>query len=134
MGAVPIGGMSGAPHIPQGRHSVIPRLITSDVAGLVDFMRCVFGAQGDQMPHRPVELQVGDSIIIISDGGGLRRSMPGMLYVYVADTDATFQAAIKAGADMIEPPGDMPGGDRRATVADRWGNIWQIATYLGTGQ
>lgn len=120
-----------ANYIPEGFHSVTPRLIASDVAGLVDFMRGVFGAQGDHVPGRPAELKIGDSIIMVSDGGGLRPSMPGMLYVYVADTDATFQSATKAGAEIIEVPSDMPWGDRRATIADRWGNIWQIATYRG---
>jgi PhnB protein len=121
-------------YLREGRHTVTPRLIASDVAGLVDFIRVVFDAQGDHVPDRPVELKVGDSIIMVSDGGGLRPSMPGMLYVYVADTDATFQSATRAGAEIIEPPTDMPWGDRRATVADSWGNIWQIATYLGAGR
>jgi PhnB protein len=120
-------------YLREGRHSVTPRLIASDVAGLVEFIRVVFDAQGDHVPDRPVELKVGDSIIMVSDGGGLRPSMPGMLYVYVADTDATFQSAIRAGAEIIESPSDMPWGDRRATVADSWGNIWQIATYRGPG-
>ena len=123
-----------ADYIPEGRHSVIPRLITSDVAGLVHFMRTVFDAQGDHVPERPVELKVGDSIIMVSDGGGIRSSMPGFLYLYVADTDATFLAATRAGAEIVEPPSDMPWGDRRATVADRWGNLWQIATHLGVGR
>ncbi|MES2055248.1 MAG: VOC family protein [Pseudomonadota bacterium] len=120
-------------YTPEGRHSVTPRLITPDVAELVDFMRAVFDAQGDYVPERPAELRIGDSIIMVSDGGGIRPSMPGFFYLYVPDTDATFQAAISAGAVAIELPGDMPWGDRRATVADRWGNLWQIATYLGVG-
>ena len=121
-------------YLREGRQTVTPRLITSDVAGLVDFIRVVFDARGDHVPDRPAELKVGDSIIMVSDGGGLRPSMPGMLYVYVADTDATFQSAPRSGAEIIEPPSDMPWGDRRATVADSWGNIWQIATYLGAGR
>ena len=28
-------------------------------------------------------------------------------------------------------PADMPYGDRRATVRDPWGNVWQIATHRG---
>jgi PhnB protein len=68
---------------------------------------------------------------MVSDGGGLRSRVPGFLYVYVADTDATSQSAAQAGAEIIEAPDDIPWGDRRATVADRWGNVWQIATYLG---
>jgi uncharacterized glyoxalase superfamily protein PhnB len=39
--------------------------------------------------------------------------------------------AIAAGAQSIEAPSDMPYGDRRATVSDAWGNLWQIAVFQG---
>jgi uncharacterized glyoxalase superfamily protein PhnB len=39
-------------------------------------------------------------------------------------------AAKDAGGRTIEAPLDTAYGDRRATVADRWGNTWQIATRL----
>ena len=120
-----------AGHIREGLHAVTPRLITTDVAGLVDFLRVTFDARGDENPGFPVELKIQDSTILVSDGGELRPAVRGFHYVYVADTDATFQAAIAAGAKIIEPPSDMLWGDRRATVADRWGNLWQIATCLG---
>jgi len=32
-------------------------------------------------------------------------------------------------ARSVEKPMDTPYGDRRATVLDPWGNIWQIATH-----
>ena len=114
----------------DGQQSVIPRLITADVAKLVDFIRVVFDAQGELVADRPTELKIGNSNILVCDGGGIRPAMPGFLYVYVADADATFERATAAGAEAIEPPTDMPWGDRRATVADRWGNLWQIATGL----
>ncbi len=120
-----------AAHIREGLHAVTPRLITSDVAGLVDFLRVTFDARGEVLPGFPVEMKIQDSTILISDGGGLTSAVSGFLYVYVADTDATFRTAIEAGAEIIERPSVMPWGDRRATVADRWGNLWQIATWLG---
>jgi uncharacterized glyoxalase superfamily protein PhnB len=43
--------------------------------------------------------------------------------------DETYQRALKAGALVTEEPADVPHGDRRATVHDPWGNIWQIATH-----
>jgi uncharacterized glyoxalase superfamily protein PhnB len=64
---------------------------------------------------------------MISDAG-VRNAMPAFLYVYVADADATYRSAIKAGARSIEEPVDTPYGDRRAMIEDRWGNTWQIAT------
>jgi uncharacterized glyoxalase superfamily protein PhnB len=33
------------------------------------------------------------------------------------------------GARSLEEPSDLPYGDRRGMVADRWGNVWQIATH-----
>ena len=68
------------------------------------------------------------SVVMISSAGP-RKSMPAFLYVYVDDADATYRRAIDAGARSLEAPADMPYGDRRGTVEDAWGNVWQIATF-----
>lgn len=115
-------------HEPDDRPTIIPRIITKEVAGVVDFIKSVFGADGELNADRPTELRIGNSLIMVSDGGGMRAATPSFLYVYVENADATWQLAVAAGAQTIEKPADMPYGDRRATVQDRWGNIWQIAT------
>jgi len=117
---------------PAGWHSVTPRIFTPEVAGLVRFLRSVFGAEGDIRSGAPSEIRIGDSIVTISDGGGIRAAQPAFLHVYVEDADATYRRAIDAGARSIEQPADMPYGDRRATVEDSWGNCWQIATFRNT--
>jgi PhnB protein len=114
---------------PDGWRTVTPRIFTDDVARLVGFLKIVFGATGRLQSGAPTELRIGDSLVLISDGGGAREAMPAFLYVYVENADTTYQRAIAAGAESIERPGEMPYGDRRATVRDSWGNIWQIATY-----
>lgn len=114
---------------PDGWPCVIPRLVTSDVAGLSEFLRNVFGAEGEVRPGAPTEMRIGDSMLLISDGGGAREAMPGFFYVYVPDADETYQRAIAAGAEAVETPADTPYGDRRAVVRDGWANVWQIATY-----
>ena len=114
---------------PDGWHTMIPRIFTPDVEGLVAFLKSVFGGEGEVRAEAPSEIRIGDSIVMISDGGGVRDAMPAFLYVYVADADATFRRALAAGAEAIEGPSNMPYGDRRATVRDQWGNIWQIATH-----
>ena len=68
-------------------------------------------------------------MVMISDGGGRRETRPAFLYVYVEDADETYRLAVIAGARSVEKPMDTPYGDRRATVLDPWGNIWQIATH-----
>jgi len=114
---------------PDGWHSVTPRIFNDDVAGLGAFLKAVFDAQGEVRSGVPTELMIGDSVVMISDGGGIRGAMPACLYVYVENADDTYWRALAAGAESIEPPADQPYGDRRATVRDSWDNLWQIATY-----
>ena len=45
------------------------------------------------------------------------------------DPDIAYRRAVEADATVIEEPQDMFYGDRRATVRDPFGNIWQIATH-----
>jgi PhnB protein len=114
---------------PLGWHTITPRIIARDAEGLVGFVKQVFGAAGDYRSEAPAELRVGDSIIMISEAG-IRDPMPACLYVYVRSADETWQRAVKAGAQSLESPSNMPYGDRRAMVKDQWGNTWQIATRM----
>ena len=116
---------------PEGWRTLTPRLFTADVAGLVDFLRAAFGAEGELNAGRPTELEIGDSILMVSDGGGVRQRLSSFLYVYVEDADETYRRAVRAGAKTLEAPVDTPYGDHRATVEDAWGNTWQIATRRG---
>ena len=116
---------------PVNGPTVIPRIFTEDVAGVIGFLKSVFGAHGQTRIGAPAEMRIGDSLIMVSDGGGVREARPSFLYVYVENTDETYQRALDAGALVIEEPADMPYGDRRATEQDPWGNIWQIATHRG---
>jgi len=52
--------------------------------------------------------------------------------VYVENADAVYAQAVRAGAISIEAPNDKPYGERSATVKDTFGNVWFVATYLGT--
>lgn len=113
--------------LPDGWHSVTPRIVVEDAAGLVAFLRRAFGATGEFRVDPPAVIRIGDSIIMISSVGP-REAMPAFLYVYVDDADVTYRRALDAGARSLEEPSDMPYGDRRGMVEDRWGNVWQIAT------
>jgi PhnB protein len=95
---------------------------------LVRFVKKVFRGQGEFQVNRPAEIRIGDSLIMISDGDGLREPVSAFLYVYVEDVDETYQRAVEAGAETLELPSDLPYGDRRAMVKDAWGNLWQIAS------
>jgi len=117
---------------PPGWHTVTPRIVAHDAKQLVEFLQHVFGATGEYRQDRPSEVRIGDSLVMVSDAD-VRSPMIAFLYVYVDDTDATYRRALEAGARSLEEPSEMPYGDRRCMVEDRWGNTWQIATYPGAG-
>jgi uncharacterized glyoxalase superfamily protein PhnB len=105
-------------------------MVVADVAAEVEFLRAVFDATGDVVPGRPVEMGIGDSIVMISSTAE-RDAFPAFLYVYVDDADARYRRAVESGAVTLEEPTDTPYGDRRAMVQDPFGNIFQIAHRLG---
>jgi PhnB protein len=113
--------------VPEGWHSITPRLVVHDTAKLVEFLRNAFEASGEFRSDRPSVLRIGDSNVMVS-GVGPRAAMPSFLYLYVDDVDATYNRALNAGALSLEEPRDVPYGDRRAMVEDPSGNVWQIAT------
>jgi uncharacterized glyoxalase superfamily protein PhnB len=114
--------------VPDGWHSVTPRLVAHDPVELVNFLKRAFDATGEYATEAPTVLKIGDSNVMVS-ASGPRSAAASFLHLYVADADATFSRAVEAGATVLEPPSDMPYGDRRAMVRDPSGNDWQIATY-----
>lgn len=114
---------------PEGWHSVTPRLVARDAEALVTLLKRAFGASGEYRPDGPSEIRIGDSIVMVG-GAGVRAAMGSFLYLYVEDADAVYARAMVAGAEMVEPPCDTHYGDRRATVRDPAGNLWQIATHV----
>jgi PhnB protein len=126
--------------IPEGHHSLTPYLVAQDAPGLIDFVKSAFGAEEDSRSIGSAggihaEVRIGDSRLMIGGGGpGLSwrgESYPTALHVYVEDTDAVYQRALKAGGESIDAPKDQPYGERGASVKDQFGNHWYIATFKG---
>ena len=115
---------------PKGWHTVTPRLIVDDVAEMVRFLRKTFRATGKYQRDRPSIMSIGECKLMISDAA-IRGKLNAFLYVYVDNVEKTYARALKQGAVSVEAPMDLPYGDRRAMVKDRWGNLWQIAKYQG---
>ena len=114
--------------MPEGWHTITPKIVVDDAAGLTEFLKHVFRATGEYRTDRPSLITIGDSMLMIGETG-IRDAMGAFLYVYVSDVDSTYQRAVEAAARSIEEPFDTPYGDRRCMVEDKWGNIWQVATY-----
>ena len=84
------------------------------------------------------ELLLGDSMIMLSDeypemgviGPKTLGGTPMSMNVYVEDSDATFAAAVAAGATALRPMEDQFYGDRSGQFEDPWGHRWGVATHI----
>ena len=120
--------------IPDGYHTVTPYLIVEGVAELIDFLKQAFdGVETERMPGPDGkvghgEVRIGDSVVMMGEASGEWKPMPGSIYLYVNDTDATYKRALDAGATSVMEPADQFYGDRNAGVKDASGNMWWIAT------
>jgi uncharacterized glyoxalase superfamily protein PhnB len=101
-------------------------MVVGDVTAGVEFLRAVFDTAVEVHVDRPAEVQIGDSLVMVT-AAGKRELFPTFLYVYVDDADRAFRRALAAGAVSLEDPVDAPYGDRRAMVRDPFGNVFQIA-------
>jgi uncharacterized glyoxalase superfamily protein PhnB len=121
---------------PDDYHTITPYLIVEGVPELIEFMKTVFGAEeierfeDDQRQVMHAEVRIGDSIVMMGGATKDWKAIPAALYIYVTDTDATYQRALKAGATSIMAPSDQFYGDRNAGVKDASGNSWFIATHI----
>jgi PhnB protein len=126
--------------IPEGYHTITPYLVAQDAPALIDFVKQVFGGEET---FRTVgsaggihaEVRAGDSMLMMGGGGPelswSGQTWPTALHIYVKDTDAAYERALKAGAQSIQPPADQEYGERSGSVKDRAGNHWYIATAKG---
>ncbi|MEZ4712649.1 MAG: VOC family protein [Caldilineaceae bacterium] len=120
-----------------GFHTVTPYLIVRELAPMIEFLQQAFGATihfqttgGDGGSH--TELRIGDSMVMMSGGenGRTVEPMPIMLFLYLADVDAAYKAALAAGAtSLMEPTDGAFGEPRGAGIQDISGNQWYFANW-----
>ena len=122
--------------IPDGYHSITPYLVVNGAAQVIDFAKQAFDAQeifrmpGPNGTIGHAEIKIGDSMIMLADGGGPFPARPGNLLLYVPNVDEVYQRALKAGAKPDREPADQFYGDRSAGVIDAAENHWWIATHI----
>jgi uncharacterized glyoxalase superfamily protein PhnB len=122
--------------IPEGYHSVVPYVIARDAEALLRFLKATFGAREKEVHRDPDgrifhgEVIIGDSHVMFSHASERHPAMPCTIYVYVPDIDATYRAALAAGATSIMAPANQFYGDRNGGVQDSNGNFWWIGTHV----
>jgi uncharacterized glyoxalase superfamily protein PhnB len=126
-----------APWKPDGYPSVSPYLVVAGASTLMDFLERAFGATRLRRFDRPdgsvmhAEVRIGDSVVMVGDGGESWPPVPASLHVYVEDVDAVYARALAAGGVALQEPTRKDGDpDRRGGVRDPAGNSWWIATQV----
>ena len=125
--------------VPEGYHTVTPHLTLDDAAQSIEWYKKAFGAQEISRSLGPdgkimhAEIKIGDSRIMVGDvmmGKGPRGfgGSPASLWLFVDNSDALFDRAVKAGATVQMPLADQFWGDRGGAIADPAGYTWWIAT------
>ncbi len=120
--------------IAEGHQAVMPYLLVKDARGLIAFMKTVFDAEETYRSLRPdgsirhVQMSHHGSTIMLGGTGSDFSPRPAGMFIYVEDTDATYQKAIAAGAEKVLEPFDADYADRAAGVLDPFGNTWWLAT------
>jgi PhnB protein len=119
---------------PEGYHSITPYLQVKGAQRLIEFLKEAFGAEeifrvprGDQIAH--AQLKIENSMIEVADASGKYEPNRTAIWLFVADSDAVYARALKAGATSLGEPTDQDYGDREASVEDPFGNHWYIATH-----
>jgi uncharacterized glyoxalase superfamily protein PhnB len=146
--------MSDVNPIPPDRPFVVPYLTigartdgsAGGAADAIEWYTAAFGATETHRQATPdgaklihAELVLGDGLIFLADDfpewGGEACAPAAVggstvtMHRYVADCDATIDAAVALGAEVLMPPEDMFWGDRFGSIRDPFGHKWSIATH-----
>jgi PhnB protein len=122
--------------IPSGYHTVTPYMRVTGAAELIQFLERAFGAKENHRSLGPdgaivhADVTIGDSHVMLTEGMETFPTLPGSIFLYVADVDMTYQNALEAGATSIMEPSDQFYGDRTGGVRDPFGNEWWIGTHV----
>jgi len=122
--------------IPDGFHSITPFLVMEGADEFAEFVEKAFDGrvtsmvrtEDDHVMHASV--QIGDSQVMFTDAMKNYPPATSKLYLYVEDSDAVYQQAIKSGGTSLREPTTEFYGDRAGGVKDAWGNEWWISTHV----
>jgi PhnB protein len=113
-------------------------VISRDTDAEVRFLTAVFGAvetpgsrildpEGD-IGH--VEVEIGDSVIMLFDAKPGWPPTPAHLRIYVADVGVAVAQATAAGARVVTEPAMLAFGERVARVRDPEGHLWWLHEHV----
>jgi uncharacterized glyoxalase superfamily protein PhnB len=125
---------------PEGVPSVQPYLHLVGADKMIPFLEQAFGGVvTGHVPKSPdgkvlhATIQIGDNTLELDEAHGEFQPMPCHLHLHVADADAMYQQAMRAGATSVSAPENKPYG-RSGGVKDAFGNTWYMTSPLPSAQ
>ena len=76
------------------------------------------------------KVRIGNSAVELGEAREQWQPLPSAIYLFVANVDATYERALRAGATSMMEPQDQPYGHRNAWVKDPFGNVWYLACEI----
>jgi PhnB protein len=126
MGGVPLPeGVPQRQPLHRGRPRRAPDDFLVEVFGAVEQGRSL-GPDG-RIDH--ADVRIGDSLVMLSEASEQYPARPCVHFTYVPDVDATYRAALAAGATSILEPTEQSWGDRTCGFVDPFDNRWWVATH-----
>lgn len=117
--------------------TVTPYVAAKGADRFLDFVEAVFTGEKAARVRNPdgsighAEIRVGDSIVMTFDSRPEWPFTPAFLSVYVPDSDAVVERALRNGATLVTAvmtSGIV--GERGGRVRDPVGNIWWVQTRV----
>ena len=118
--------------------TVVPVLIYEDVGKAIDWLCGAFGfterlrvtGRDGRVTH--AQLSFGEGAIMLGASGGdflppRADEVNQYVHVHVEDVDQHFEHAKRFGARIVQPPTDMPFGERPYTAKDPAGHRWTFS-------
>jgi PhnB protein len=124
-------------YAPPGFTNISPYFLVRGAGRFIEFLSAAFAGTEKLRVPRPdgsvmhAEVGVGDSLIELAEANEQYAARQMTVHLYVEDADATYERAMKAGAESIYAVSDQPWGDRQGCVRDPFGNVWYIAMAKG---
>ena len=121
---------------PRDYSTVSPYLIVNGATRTIEFLVNVFDAINlRQIPDSSgklihAEVRIGDTVIMMSDGGEGWPPIPSHVHVYVTNVDDTYKRALKSGATSVQEPIKKEDENKGGAVKDAGGTTWWISTKV----
>jgi PhnB protein len=123
--------------IPDGYPPLCASQVVERCGEAIEFYKKVFGGKERTRYPMPdgkvahVELGFGPAVLMMGDAmPPAFPPAPGRFALYVKDVDATYKAALAAGASSKEEPKNQFYGERTARIVDPFGAEWYVMTHV----